>query len=314
MGTCAGCVAHTQRPDTRVLKSRARAGDTWAARELALMYRFGYYQRIPSRKALRKAFHWFCQAAWDADRDAQYWLADCYDNGIGVEVDRRLATSWYTAAAMQGDARAIRRLSELQTCPYNTPPPLMAPVNRCRRSPNLPNHLISSAHFCRNHRNLADVSKHRMRYVQRQAHTPSIDAPGASRGREGVENDNINQNESESGSQRFDGIESDQSSRHTSRHTSRQTSRHTSRHTSRYSTTRPSISSLSTTEDQAVGSTVSGLLRIADMVIVTDIVTDVVTDKPVVTDPSLVCPNHSGTRVENDVDSGRCSYVRCLGS
>eukprot|EP00954_Amorphochlora_amoebiformis_P013889 1090269-Amorphochlora_amoeboformis.AAC.1 len=34
--------------------------------------------------ALRKAFHWFCQAAWDADRDAQYWLADCYDNGIGA--------------------------------------------------------------------------------------------------------------------------------------------------------------------------------------------------------------------------------------
>eukprot|EP00954_Amorphochlora_amoebiformis_P013890 1090269-Amorphochlora_amoeboformis.AAC.2 len=54
MGTCAGCVAHTQRPDTRVLKSRARAGDTWAARELALMYRFGYYQRIPSRKGVRR--------------------------------------------------------------------------------------------------------------------------------------------------------------------------------------------------------------------------------------------------------------------
>ena len=45
---------------------------------------------------------------------AQYYLGNCYENGIGVSKDGEKAVEWYTKAANQGDANAQKALERLK--------------------------------------------------------------------------------------------------------------------------------------------------------------------------------------------------------
>ena len=53
-----------------------------------------------------EAVEWYRKAAEQGDEAAQYFLADCYFNGIGVAEDKVKAYKWYRKAAEQGNAEA----------------------------------------------------------------------------------------------------------------------------------------------------------------------------------------------------------------
>mmetsp|Transcript_1149 Transcript_1149/g.1605 ORF Transcript_1149/g.1605 Transcript_1149/m.1605 type:complete len:218 (+) Transcript_1149:128-781(+) len=107
MGACQG----SEDRFAKRVKRRAENGEAQAQRELALCYRFG---AGGFRIDLGLAFHWFCEAAWSSDTQAQFWLGDCYHHGIGVEISIPRAVSWYSAAALRGNKFAIKRLHGLE--------------------------------------------------------------------------------------------------------------------------------------------------------------------------------------------------------
>lgn len=59
------------------------------------------------------AMTWYLQAAEKFDRHGEFNVGFCYESGIGVEVDIKLAKYWYKRAALQGDSEAKRRLNDL---------------------------------------------------------------------------------------------------------------------------------------------------------------------------------------------------------
>ncbi len=49
-------------------------------------------------------------AAERGDAQAQFQLGQCYEKGLGVEIDSAAAVQWYTKAADQGDPDALYSL------------------------------------------------------------------------------------------------------------------------------------------------------------------------------------------------------------
>ena len=64
-------------------------------------------------KDLYEAAYWFQKAAAQNNQYAQYNLALCYENGIGVDKDPAEAVKWYQKAANQGNAKAKEALQRL---------------------------------------------------------------------------------------------------------------------------------------------------------------------------------------------------------
>ncbi len=63
-----------------------------------------YYDGIGIEQNDELAFEWFRKAAEQGFADAQYWLACCYHKGKGVEQNDELALAWVTKAVQQTDA------------------------------------------------------------------------------------------------------------------------------------------------------------------------------------------------------------------
>lgn len=60
-----------------------------------------------------KAAYWLLQSAKQNHSQAQYRLAMCYENGIGVEKDYAKAFIWYRISAANNDKDALIRLGDL---------------------------------------------------------------------------------------------------------------------------------------------------------------------------------------------------------
>ena len=65
----------------------------------------------PIGKDDRAAFFWFNRAASKGNAPAQRQLAQCYENGVGCDVDLEKALLLYREAARNGDVEARRRLN-----------------------------------------------------------------------------------------------------------------------------------------------------------------------------------------------------------
>ncbi len=61
-----------------------------------------------------KAVEFFRKAAELKNKDAQYWLGVCCENGQGVEIDLDQAQEWYQKAADQGHEKAKENLEKLK--------------------------------------------------------------------------------------------------------------------------------------------------------------------------------------------------------
>lgn len=90
-------------------------GNIKAGRYIGLMYLHG--QGLAQDD--KKAFEEFLMASEKGDVTSQYWLAYCYENGVGTPVMMAQAWQWYTKSAYRGDhvsapaMTALGRLYEL---------------------------------------------------------------------------------------------------------------------------------------------------------------------------------------------------------
>ena len=64
------------------------------------------------RRTRRLAFQWTRKAAGQGFHVGQFNLGYCYDHGVGVAKDWKLAISWYRKAAKQGNVDAKELLYE----------------------------------------------------------------------------------------------------------------------------------------------------------------------------------------------------------
>jgi len=62
---------------------------------------------------LKEAVLLFRQAANQGIADAQFALAECYERGLGTDINREEAEKWYEVAAKQGHKEAIARKDEV---------------------------------------------------------------------------------------------------------------------------------------------------------------------------------------------------------
>ena len=60
-----------------------------------------------------KAVEWYTKAAEQGDKDAQYALALCYQNGTGIAKDEAQAKDWLTKAVEQGHEPAKEALEKM---------------------------------------------------------------------------------------------------------------------------------------------------------------------------------------------------------
>jgi uncharacterized protein len=63
--------------------------------------------------AEQEYFHAIVRGAKSGDRDAQYGLCQCYEEGSGVTVDVHKALYWYTEAATRGNENAELAVARL---------------------------------------------------------------------------------------------------------------------------------------------------------------------------------------------------------
>lgn len=70
-----------------------------------------FFYGISRRKSYRKAFPYLFEAANDGYIHAQNLVGYCYDLGLGVEKDKRLAAFWYEQAAKGGHREAVANLA-----------------------------------------------------------------------------------------------------------------------------------------------------------------------------------------------------------
>ncbi len=71
-----------------------------------------YYNGNGVKKDYKQAFDKFEMATWFENRNAQYYLGQCYKYGRGVEYNKWLAFKWYKKAAEQGHKDAQYALGE----------------------------------------------------------------------------------------------------------------------------------------------------------------------------------------------------------
>lgn len=57
-----------------------------------------------------EAMKWYLRATEKNNAKAQYAIAECYANGIGVDKDAQTAKEWYKKAADQGHEEAAEKL------------------------------------------------------------------------------------------------------------------------------------------------------------------------------------------------------------
>ncbi len=89
---------------TKVMKKRAEQGDPDALFRLG--YRLAYGRQRPRPIDWQQVVSLWKQAARKGHSRAQFYLGVCYDNGLGVPQDIRLAAQWYRRAAEQGHSTA----------------------------------------------------------------------------------------------------------------------------------------------------------------------------------------------------------------
>ena len=85
------------------LVAAAEAEDTWASRELAMIYAYGKYG---FKRDFVVARRWCEMSAKQGDGMAMYCLGGIYHGGLGVPKDLRLAVRWFEDAASRGIADA----------------------------------------------------------------------------------------------------------------------------------------------------------------------------------------------------------------
>ena len=64
-----------------------------------MAFRLFYYYNIGVKESNNKAFELFLKAAENNYSIAQVYLAKCYDDGYGTEINKTLAFNWYQKAA-----------------------------------------------------------------------------------------------------------------------------------------------------------------------------------------------------------------------
>ena len=84
------------------LKNQAASGEVTAELALGNLYFFG--KRI--NKDIYTAFQWYYSAALKGNGPAQFNVALCYDQGLGVETNKLEALTWYQKAAKSGVIQA----------------------------------------------------------------------------------------------------------------------------------------------------------------------------------------------------------------
>ncbi|MBR4888967.1 MAG: SEL1-like repeat protein, partial [Clostridia bacterium] len=85
----------------QLLLEAAENGVPQACKMLGLLYISGQYAPYPDKdEAL--AVRWWRMAAENGDEEAMYWLGQCYEEGIGVEVNEEEARIWKRFAIANG--------------------------------------------------------------------------------------------------------------------------------------------------------------------------------------------------------------------
>lgn len=96
-------------PDVKALATKAAAGDVGAQIALGL----AYDQGKGVEQDRRKAAEWFGKAAAQGSAEAQFNLGTMYDVGVGVKKDAAKAVEFFTKAAEQGMADAQFNLANM---------------------------------------------------------------------------------------------------------------------------------------------------------------------------------------------------------
>ena len=91
-------------------KKAAELGNTRAMVYVGIAYKQGY----PVNRNCDRAFHCFAKATELGDEYlAPYYLAECYENGSGVETDENAAVMYYTMSAECGNIPSMLALSRI---------------------------------------------------------------------------------------------------------------------------------------------------------------------------------------------------------
>ena len=91
-------------------KKAAELGNTRAMVYVGIAYKQGY----PVNRNCDMAFNWFAKATELGDEYlAPYYLAECYENGSGVETDENAAVMYYTMSAECGNIPSMLALSRI---------------------------------------------------------------------------------------------------------------------------------------------------------------------------------------------------------
>ncbi len=73
-------------------------------------------KKIMTKKKYNKAFKLFMKCAEQDDKEAMWYVGNCYYNGIGARQDYEKAVKWYKPAAELGNSAAM---SSLGKCYYD---------------------------------------------------------------------------------------------------------------------------------------------------------------------------------------------------
>lgn len=98
----------------RLWQPLAEAGNAEAQTMFGWLYFGQQIEGVDFSTSLSQAAVWFEKAAIQGHKNAQTYLGDFYENGLGVTQDYDKARAWYEKAAAQGDYQAERYLQLLQ--------------------------------------------------------------------------------------------------------------------------------------------------------------------------------------------------------
>jgi TPR repeat protein len=94
----ATCLAQQDPPDIKAIEKRANAGEAKAQLTLGLIYDEG----VGVERDRRKAAVWLEKAAEQGVPEAQFNIGTMYEIGVGVRKDEAKALEWFEKAATQG--------------------------------------------------------------------------------------------------------------------------------------------------------------------------------------------------------------------
>ena len=89
------------------IKEMAAQGDADAQNKIGVCYQLGLSD-YP--KDYVKAVEWYTKSAMQGFIKAQFNLAHCYLNGMGVDVDDKAGVEWFMKIAEQGNAEAMNQV------------------------------------------------------------------------------------------------------------------------------------------------------------------------------------------------------------